>query len=86
MIESYSLLKLYQKQTLILGLIDSNCFINASRLAGEIIRGIELFRTLRSVKEMAIRSVSDVAGAERMDFVFFISLILSIGRAVGTKN
>lgn len=48
--------------------------------------GMVLFIILRSVNEIASLWDSDVAGAESTLLVGFISLILSMGYAVGMKN
>jgi hypothetical protein len=69
-----------------LGLIESRVSMNSWRLAGEIIIGILLFKTLRSVNEIASRFVSDVAGALSIDFIGSIFPIFIIGNLVGMKN
>jgi hypothetical protein len=55
-------------------------------LAGEMIIGILLFKTLRSVNEIASRFVSDVAGALSIVFIGSIFPIFIIGNLVGMKN
>jgi hypothetical protein len=51
-----------------------------------MIIGILLFKTRRSVNEIASRFVSDVAGALSIDFVGSIFPIFIIGNLVGLKK
>ena len=63
------------------GLIERMWLMNSSLRTGEIIRGIELFSTFLSVNVTASRLVRDVAGAERILFVFsyFLDFVDGIG-------
>ena len=66
---------------IIFGLTDSNSAKKASRSSGDISRGEELFRILRSEKRMAILRV-DRAEADRMPERLRASVILLIGYQV----
>lgn len=68
------------------GFIDSSWSINSCCRAGDIIKGIVLFSTLRSENFIAMRCVIEVAGDDSTLFVGKTDSIMSIGYALGTKN
>lgn len=59
-----------------------NCFW----WAGDMMRGVVLFKIFLSENFIASLRVSDVAGDDNIDLVGLISAILSMGNAVGMKN